>query len=452
MPLSRMVPTNSVYRVNATVYVSNKHHPRVVFYNSSNIDRFMQRNGNHARETIPYRICYPKKNTNLVFTIKMGVESKQVVFLNNNYSEFILPNFRRSSKNECALESIESIRLYPDLEKFKREILNQPNVIENLVNFHTHNKNYNLRMIFLNSPLIFSDCFLTCSIPMKFQRTTKHDIKNKQDVLWRWRSLQPKGIVGLIQDEENSLQAFQNEHDEENKKKENAVKSHNETVPHKENVNVESIVDKVLEKTETQGGARLASYEGMQQFNDMLKGVARVWLQKWWHIGQCIRDYERLCPLNWERSVEEMCVPPSDYKGPCAATSLKRASYTVKENFSISCEVDWPCIHSTALNARYNCPKRWENPGGALCIAPNDYSGKCSPATDFTGFSIEEKSQWASICDVDWFVKGSNNDEKTRSKTAWSSSLSIGKNERNGPINPSTGVIVLDSKHESFAI
>jgi hypothetical protein len=53
--------------------------------------------------------------------------------------------------------------------------------------------------------------------------------------------------VGLIQDEESSLQAFQKEHEEENEKKD-AAKSSNGTLSHNENSNIGSIVDKALEK------------------------------------------------------------------------------------------------------------------------------------------------------------------------------------------------------------
>ncbi|SBS86992.1 CPW-WPC family protein, putative [Plasmodium malariae] len=44
------------------------------------------------------------------------------------------------------------------------------------------------------------------------------------------------------------------------------------------------------------------------------------------------------------------------------------------------------------------CPFRWTHVGNNLCIAPEDYDGKCSPAMDFSNYDYEMRIRRASEC------------------------------------------------------
>ena len=116
-------------------------------------------------------------------------------------------------------------------------------------------------------------------------------------------------------------------------------------------------------------------------------------------LGGCPRDFDG-CPADWLSS-QEGCVPTPRYLGMCGATDLHGTSLILKEDFAWRCKADFPCAASCARDFR-GCPQNWKNVGAGLCLASSSYDGICSPATDFSSFSLARKAMWASRCGATW--------------------------------------------------
>ena len=117
-------------------------------------------------------------------------------------------------------------------------------------------------------------------------------------------------------------------------------------------------------------------------------------------IGGCIRDYGD-CPRNWV-AVDGNCVPPIDYVGFCGPIELQKLAAIQIEEFSWRCKAAFPCV-SSCVKDFSACPEQWVDAGAGLCLAPLEYEGICSPATDFNALSASQKASWGSQCGVDWY-------------------------------------------------
>lgn len=120
------------------------------------------------------------------------------------------------------------------------------------------------------------------------------------------------------------------------------------------------------------------------------------------YIGGCPRTYLG-CPAGWAEE-KGTCSPPSNYNGLCGSldlASFKERSLQSKEDLAWKCQMSWPCL-GACLKGFHTCPKHWVHLGNSLCIAPETYTGMCSPATDFSMLSLNQKAAWASQCDSTW--------------------------------------------------
>ena len=69
--------------------------------------------------------------------------------------------------------------------------------------------------------------------------------------------------------------------------------------------------------------------------------------------GTCPRDYEALCPDQWQALSSGSCARLSGYDGPCAAFSyFSGVPASEKVEFERSCRVCWPCRASGNVELR----------------------------------------------------------------------------------------------------
>ncbi|SCP04971.1 CPW-WPC family protein [Plasmodium ovale] len=173
---------------------------------------------------------------------------------------------------------------------------------------------------------------------------------------------------------------------------------------HLENTNFDDIARESLEKAEEQATVDLENAEIEGFLDEEIFRVVQERLKKLWYIGKCRRDYSNICPLGGKSSAYDtsLCIPPETYEGQCRSIDFSKSTSTDKELFAWKCEVEWPCISSPELKVMDKCPSRWTLVGNNLCIAPEDYIGKCSPAMDFSRYDYESRIRWANECNVQW--------------------------------------------------
>ena len=127
--------------------------------------------------------------------------------------------------------------------------------------------------------------------------------------------------------------------------------------------------------------------------------VVHVRLLKNKFLGGCPRNFD-VCPTGWVNS-SWICQPPSSYEGLCDALPLRDRALKFKEDFAWRCKADFPC-QNPCVKDFASCPTQWNNLGGGLCVAAADYNGMCSPATDFSGYTVQKKASWATSCGATW--------------------------------------------------
>ncbi|KAI4837201.1 CPW-WPC family protein [Plasmodium brasilianum] len=147
-----------------------------------------------------------------------------------------------------------------------------------------------------------------------------------------------------------------------------------------------------LEKAEEQATVDLENAE----IENLLDEAILFYYNVLRYIGKCRREYSNICPLGWKLSAYDtsLCIPPETYQGQ--SMDFSNSADTDKELFAWKCEVEWPCISSPKLKVMAKCPFRWTHVGNNLCIAPEDYDGKCSPAMDFSNYDYEMRIRRAS--------------------------------------------------------
>lgn len=152
--------------------------------------------------------------------------------------------------------------------------------------------------------------------------------------------------------------------------------------------------------------SELASHQLESDMGRAAYVASRLRLLKLIFVGGCARNWADRCPAGWSGSTQAgssaACVPPEDYDGRCGRTLVADlGTIAKKEEFSWKCRASWPCRQSCRLDYG-QCPQEWQSIG-RLCLAPASYdNGICSPAIDFTGYSLEDKLQWSQLCNVKW--------------------------------------------------
>ncbi|ANQ08924.1 Uncharacterized protein PCOAH_00033800 [Plasmodium coatneyi] len=171
-----------------------------------------------------------------------------------------------------------------------------------------------------------------------------------------------------------------------------------------ENSNFDDIARESLENAEGQATVDLENVEMDKLLDEEIFRIIQERLKKLWYIGSCRRDYSGVCPLGWKVSAydENLCIPPETYEGPCRSIDFSNSTNVDKELFAWKCEVEWPCTNPPKLRVMEKCPFRWTLVGSNLCIAPEDYIGRCSPAMDFANYDYETRVRWATECNVQW--------------------------------------------------
>ncbi|SOV16993.1 CPW-WPC family protein [Plasmodium sp. gorilla clade G2] len=119
----------------------------------------------------------------------------------------------------------------------------------------------------------------------------------------------------------------------------------------------------------------------------------------------CEINYSKLCPEDWIDMGDGIsCLSPLNYKGPCEKKVIFRnATAKSKYNFSINCNVSWPCTKICIEDFSKKCPENWiYNSENNICEAPKNYAGKCIREKNFDHYSPSEKKIWTQICDINW--------------------------------------------------
>ncbi|EUD66059.1 hypothetical protein C922_03529 [Plasmodium inui San Antonio 1] len=120
---------------------------------------------------------------------------------------------------------------------------------------------------------------------------------------------------------------------------------------------------------------------------------------------ECEINYAELCPEGWgDWGNGDNCISPASYQGPCKKKIPSFVNSTPREkfNFSIECDVSWPCLHRCSEeDLLEQCPESWTLKGN-LCHAPKSYRGKCVRKKIFTHLESAEKKAWAEACDISW--------------------------------------------------
>ncbi|EUD68613.1 hypothetical protein C922_01012 [Plasmodium inui San Antonio 1] len=160
-----------------------------------------------------------------------------------------------------------------------------------------------------------------------------------------------------------------------------------------ENSNFDDIARESLENAEGQATVDLENVEMDKILDEEIFRIIQERVKKLWYIGRCRRDYSGVCPLGWKVSAydENLCIPPEPYEGPCRSIDFSNSTNVDKELFAWKCEVEWPCTNPPKLRVMEKCPFRWTLVGSSLCIAPEDYIGRCSPAMDFANYDYETR-------------------------------------------------------------
>merc|ERR1719181_1006348 len=115
------------------------------------------------------------------------------------------------------------------------------------------------------------------------------------------------------------------------------------------------------------------------------------------YVGGCPRDFSG-CPKGWVAE-GDMCSPPGDYDGLCGPINFGQASGAEQEALAWKCRASFPCASAVTCSKDFSaCPETWTHLGNGLCIAPVEYKGMCSPATDFSTFSSFDKTSWSAKC------------------------------------------------------
>ncbi|WBY61143.1 upregulated in late gametocytes ULG8 [Plasmodium yoelii yoelii] len=118
----------------------------------------------------------------------------------------------------------------------------------------------------------------------------------------------------------------------------------------------------------------------------------------------CDINYSELCPEGWVNFGDgKNCLSPSNYVGPCKKkVSFKNKTAINKYEFSVKCNVSWPCIGKCVEDFTKNCPENWILKKKNICYAPKSYKDICVKEKNFTNFSKSEKKIWGDICNVNW--------------------------------------------------
>ncbi|CAD7975007.1 unnamed protein product, partial [Amoebophrya sp. A120] len=126
--------------------------------------------------------------------------------------------------------------------------------------------------------------------------------------------------------------------------------------------------------------------------------AVHIALRKQLFAGGCPMNFSG-CPVGFD-SAGAVCVPGSSYSGFCGERNFSTMDLANKVDWAWRCGAAWPCS-SKSTEFAAPCPQEWSQTV-AGCSAPPTYAGICSPTTDFTDMTDEDKARWAADCDATW--------------------------------------------------
>ncbi|CAD2114134.1 CPW-WPC family protein [Plasmodium vinckei] len=118
----------------------------------------------------------------------------------------------------------------------------------------------------------------------------------------------------------------------------------------------------------------------------------------------CEINYSELCPEGWVNFGDgKNCLSPTNYTGSCEKkVSFENSTAISKYEFSLKCNVSWPCIGKCIEDFTKECPENWILKKKNICYAPKNYKDICVKEKSFINFSKSEKKIWGDICNVNW--------------------------------------------------
>ncbi|AFZ81658.1 hypothetical protein BEWA_010750 [Theileria equi strain WA] len=165
----------------------------------------------------------------------------------------------------------------------------------------------------------------------------------------------------------------------------------------------EDIFTEEIKKEQAEANRQYDAFE-----NESTKGLDLITyvtkeLKVFWYTGQCKRNYGEKCPKDWNYKGENICSAPEGYNGQCnTVKDFSNLEIYEKKEFAWKCVAEWPCTSETLLEEDFQCPAEWVPIENNLCLAPQDYRGKCPPIMDFSRFNKSEKAELEQRCQVRW--------------------------------------------------
>ncbi|KAK1932932.1 hypothetical protein X943_001446 [Babesia divergens] len=166
----------------------------------------------------------------------------------------------------------------------------------------------------------------------------------------------------------------------------------------------EGLYQHALDQGLEDGKAAYKAYEHSAVEELDLVGLASEHLKRFWYTGQCRRQYWLQCPNGWSWNDDaKQCIAPQDYIGPCdIRKDFTHMNRDAREEYAWRCHVSWPCVNDLPIDKDMLCPLEWIKVSNSICLAPPGYSGVCPPISDFGGMTALDKAVYEHMCDVKW--------------------------------------------------
>lgn len=149
------------------------------------------------------------------------------------------------------------------------------------------------------------------------------------------------------------------------------------------------------------GGPCLASNE-LRDYNDIMKQqFEEKCIVQWPCVDSCVPDYSKTCPLKWVDMGSGVCEAPSTYSRQCLKR-VRMLNAIFKRSFATECAVNWPCQKLCEEDFGQPCPKDWAKFEGTCEANPSSYVGPCAPFANLEGLSLQDKVQYAALCEVEF--------------------------------------------------
>lgn len=118
------------------------------------------------------------------------------------------------------------------------------------------------------------------------------------------------------------------------------------------------------------------------------------------YSAMCPEQFENIGPV--KDGDTQYCTGGSDYKGPCdGAFSFDGMAPSAKARWSEMCLSNWPCTRCTR-DYRIPCPEGWRHREHGVCVPSTDYFGPCKDMLDFGSYNEAMREVWSNQCGAYW--------------------------------------------------